>query len=169
MRPASVLRGAITAVGAALLSGCYSYVPVQRPQPGTTVRIHVPARQADIGRSRNAEPETLDFEGRVVSFGDTLLLETESRREFGPFHEVFQYDTLRVAPQNLAGIEERYLSKPKTYGFAALVTVGAVGLAIAALKVATGSGGSGSPGGGNTQGDIILKPIFSTLLGALGR
>ncbi len=148
-------------------AGCYSYAPVQRPTPGSTVRIHVPVRSAVAGRQ--AREESVAFEGLVLSFGDSLYLQTTSRREYGAFREVFEFDTLRVAPGVLMGMEERYLSKPKTYGFAALVAVGTTALVVAAVNAAGGSGGGNDGNGGGPQTAIIVRPIVSSLLRAIGR
>jgi hypothetical protein len=105
----------------------------------------------------------------VLSFGDSLLLETKSRREFGAFREVYELDTLRVAPGTLAGMDERYLSKPKTYAFTAVVTAGAAGLAVLAVKAAGGEGGDGPPGNGGINPAILVTPVVRALIGALVR
>lgn len=155
------------ACAAILSSACYSYAPVERPAPGSTVRIHVPVRSAVAGR--NVQEESVSFEGTVLSFGDSLYLQTTSRREYGAFREVFEFDTLHVDPRNLMGMEERYLSKPKTYGFVALVTAGAAGLVVAAVNAAGGSGGDGNGNGGGPVAAVIVKPIVSLLQRAFAR
>jgi hypothetical protein len=160
---------AVVALGAALTSGCYSYLPVEQPSPGTTVRIHVPVTRAALG-TRSREPETVDFEGLVLSASDSLVLETKSRREIGAFREIFELDTLRVATEALVGIEERRFSKPKTYAFTALVTAGAAGLVVAALNAAGAFEDDGPPGNGSTtQSALRLDPIVSSLFRLLGR
>jgi hypothetical protein len=156
-------------VSAILASGCYSYAPVERPSPGTTVRIHVPVTRTALG-TRMSASETLSFEGLVLSATDSLILETKSRREIGSFQEVFELDTLRIATGALAGLEERRFSKPKTYAFTALVTAGAAGLVVAAVNAAGGFGGEdGDPGNGTVVQGIRLDPVVSSLFRLLGR
>ena len=55
MRPSRTITRILAVVGAAFMSGCYSYVPVERPSPGSIVRIQVPVRTAVDNRNR--EPE----------------------------------------------------------------------------------------------------------------
>ena len=162
-------RSALAALGAALLSGCYSYVPVERPSPGTTVRVHVPVTSAAVG-NRSRAPETVSLEGLVLSSADSLILETKSRREVGAFREMLEVDTLRVATAGLVGVEERRFSKPKTYAFTAVVTAGTAGLVVAALKAAGVFGGDGPPGNGSVvQGALPLGPVISSLSRLFGR
>jgi len=168
MRSFHPLRSVFLAAGAALLSGCYSYTPVEHVSPGTTVRIHVPVTAAAVG-TRSREPQTVSFEGLVLSAADSLVLETKSRREIGAFQEVFELDTLRVATTRLAGIEERRFSKPRTYAFTALVTAGAAGLVVAAVNAAGGFGGDGPPGNGTVQSAIPLNPVIASIFRFLGR
>ena len=123
---------------------------------------------AAVGNLRRA-PETVSFEGLVLSATDSLILETKSRREMGSFQEVFELDTLRVATGALAGIEERRFSKPRTYAFTALVTAGAAGLVVAAVNAAGGFGGDGPPGNGTVMQGLRLDPVVSSLLRVFGR
>lgn len=153
---------AVLAVG----SACYSYEPVETPAPGTPVRIQVPVNSPVV--RPNQAPETMFFEGTLVSLGDTLLLATRSRREVGAFREILEFDTLRVAQSRVSLLEERLLSKPKTYAFTAVVTGGVVALGIAALNTLTGQKG-GEPQPDDPRGALILNPIFSGLLKLIGR
>lgn len=169
MRSLCVPRSALAALSAALLSGCYSYVPVARPSPGTTVRVHVPVTSAAVG-NRSRQPETVSFEGLVLSSADSLILETKSRRDVGAFRELLELDTLRVATSGLVGVEERRFSKPKTYAFTALVTAGAAGLVVAALNAAGVIGDDGPPGNGSVvQSAVPMGPVISSLFRLFGR
>jgi hypothetical protein len=151
---------------ATLASGCYSYSAIERPTPGSQVRIHIPMRSAaaSVGGT-----ETVTFEGTVLAFSDSLVLETRSRREYGAFREVFEFDTLRVHPGSLSGIDERTYSKRKTYAFTALVTAGAAALVVGAVQAAGGGDGNGGPGNGVVLPAKILKPVLSSILRLVGR
>ena len=152
-------------LGAALLSGCYSYVPVERPTPGSVVRIEIPVRSPVAG---TYQTETAAMEGTVLSAGDSIVLETSSTQAIGNFREIRSVDTVRVARAQLAGISERGFSKPKTIALTVVITGATVGLALAALGLAGGSQGNGPPDPG-TGSSIVVKPILSALLHALGR
>lgn len=160
------LRACAIVVGSALLVGCYTYVPVERPAPGTSVRIHVPLRSVADQAGRG--PRSVSFEGTVLALSDTLVLEVKSRRPVGAFRELVELDTLRVAVGELSGVEERLLSKPKTYAFAVVVVGGAAGLAVAAVEVAGGGGGEG-PGDETPRGAVVLNRIPAAVLKLLGR
>ena len=166
MRSLPVVGKLAVVVGAALMSGCYSYVPVERPTPGSVVRIEVPVRSTVAGTRQ--EEEVARMEGTVVSAGDSIVLRMESLQEIGNFRRIRSVDTLRVARADLSGISTRSFSKPKTIGLTVLITGAVVGLAAAALGVGGGSQGGGPPDPG-TGSSIVVKPIFSALLHALGR
>ena len=162
----SVLSGLFVVLGAAALSGCYSYVPVERPTPGSVVRIEVPVRSAVVGTTR--QEETASMEGTVLTAGDSLVLQIESLRELGNFRQIRSVDTLRVARADLVGVSTRSFSKPKTIALTAVIAGATIGLAVAALGVGGGSQGGGRPNPG-TGSSIVVKPILSALLHALGR
>jgi hypothetical protein len=153
-------------VGAAMMSGCYSYVPVERPTPGTVVRVDVPVRSAMAGRA--IEEDVASMEGRLLSAGDSIVLEMASMRELGNFRQIRSVDTLRVARADLVGVSTREFSKPKTVVLTAVLLGATIGLAVAALDVAGGSQG-GKNGNGNPTTSIVVKPVFSALMRALGR
>jgi hypothetical protein len=161
------LRRVVATLGVAFLSGCYSYIPVERPAPGSAVRVRVPLRSAV--QSPNAPTETLAVDGVVVSDGDTLVIETKTRREFGAFREITELDTLRVARSGISSLEQQIFSKPKTYGMAALATIGAAGLVVALVNAATGRGGEGGPGTGGPGAQLRVKPIFEGVFRLIGR
>lgn len=166
MRIPLLLQACALALAGVLAAGCYTYVPVARPAPGTSVRIHVPVRSSADRPGRGVRPVSL--EGRVVALSDTLVLETKSRREVGAFRQVVELDTLRVALGELSGIEERVLSKPRTYAFTAAVVGGATLLAVKALEVAGGGGGEG-PGDEPPRGTVVFHQIVTAVLGMLRR
>lgn len=168
MRALRSFRALPAVLGAAVMSGCYTYVPVERPSPGATVRVQVPVRSAVSNPNR--PPELLSMEGTVLAAADSIVLEVANRREIGAFREIRTVDTLRVAGADLAGVDERVFSRPKTVGLTAAVAGITAVLVFAALDLGGGSGGDdGSGNGGTTTSSIAVRPIFSALLGALGR
>ena len=168
MRALRAVRGVAAVIGAAAMSGgCYSYVPVEHPSPGTTVRIEVPVRSAVSGGRRTQE--TMSMEGMLLSAGDSLVLEMSSLRELGAFREIRSVDTLRVARSDLSGVSTRNFSKPKTIGLTVFIAGATTVLAVAALGLGGGSGGGDSPNGGTNTSSIRVIPIFSALLNAFGR
>lgn len=117
----------MVALGAATLSGCYTYVPVERPAVGAPVRVKVPVRST-VGAS-GGQSEMVSFEGTVVSFGDTLLLGTRATQVVGAHRDFVTVDTIRVRTDQLEDLEERVLSKGRTAAFTAGIVAGGLLLA----------------------------------------
>jgi hypothetical protein len=165
----SVLRPVAVLCLGAFLAGCYSYVPVERPSPGTTARVVVPLRAGVEGSTVN--DRTIAIEGHVLSSGDTLVMETTTRRELGTFQVLTGVDTVKMARSGVFAVEERVFSKPKTVGLTALVTAGAAGMVMAAFKAAGGQRGGGRPGDGSVPTAIRVPPILlrDALAALLGR
>lgn len=159
-----LLRPLYALAVALFAAGCYSYIPVEQPSPGTTVRIRVPVTSAV--QNPNRAPETFDVEGTVLSSGDSLVMVTETRRELGQFRVVSDTDTIRVARAGLLAVDEQVLSKPKTFGLTAVVTGGAIGLLVLALDAAGGGDPAGNGGDPVIQGALRI-PLL-TLQGLLG-
>lgn len=160
MRRASIGERASALVAAFALSGCFTYVPVETAAPGTTVRARLPVERLVEG-TRSVAPSVVDVEGEVVSFGDTLVLATESTQMIGNFREITTADTLRVSADRLAVVEERVFSRSRTIGLTAVLTAAAAGLVVA---VASTVGGGDDNGGGNGGGE----PAASISVGTLG-
>lgn len=151
----------------ALLLGagaCHTYLPVTNPAPGTNVRVRVPVTSAlDNG---NAAPGTASIEGVVVESGDTLVLATSLRQEYGAYREVTMVDTLRLRPEQLLSVEQPQFSMGRTVLLTAVIVGAAVGTAIASF----GGGGDEIDGGEPPpQGAIVISNSFvSGVLGLLG-
>ena len=160
-RPSRALVAAALAILTPALSGCYVYVPVEEPAPGSTIRIHVPVPSA--ADNPNRAQETVSFEGTVLASGDTLLLETKVRRQFGAFREIIELDTLRIAPSQLAGMEQRLRSKPKTYAFSGVLALGVAALVAGAIEVAGGQAGDEGPGENGTTTGAVVMNVLSVL------
>jgi len=155
-------------LGASFMSGCFTYVPVDRPSPGSTVRIHVPVRSA-IARPNQA-PEFISMEGMVISAADSVILEVSSRREIGAFREIRSVDTLRVARADLSAVDTRVFSLGKSIGLGIAIAGVTAVLAAVAFGLEGGSSGNDGSGNGNTTGSSIrINPTFSALLDALSR
>lgn len=169
IRDSRLLRGVTTILALVVSAGCYSYAPIERPAPGTTVRIQVPLRSAV--QNPNQAPESISLEGVVLATpGDSLVLTTQTRRELGQFRILTETDTLRVARSGLLAVEEQIYSRPKTYALTALVTGGAVGLLVLALDAAGGQAGDGGGGGPPTNTALrIPGVVFQHLWNALIR
>lgn len=133
------LRGAATALGALLLSGCHTYLPVQTPTPGTTARVHVPVRSALA--DPNAPPRTAFVEGTVLSVGDTIVLEVRTRRYYGALQELVQENVYRVDRDEIIAVELREVSMGRSVALGVAILGGIGVLALAALGERFGMGG----------------------------
>lgn len=154
-------------VAAILAAGCHTYTPVASPVPGTTVRVRIPVINA--AANPNAAPQTVSVEGVVVEAGDTLLLATTNRQEYGAFREIIQFDTLRLSAEQIHSVEQSEFSTQKSIGLGVLLTGGAALLATAAFG---GLGGDDSPipGGPPPPAPTIIvnRSIVAGILGLLG-
>lgn len=168
MRRPTVFDRVVALVGAFALSGCFTYVPVETAPAGTTVRARLPVERSVEG-TRAVAPELVNVEGEVVSFGDTLVLATESTQMIGNFREIRTADTLRVSVDRIAVVEERVFSTSRTVGLTALVTAAAVGIALAVVSAAGGGGDGGDGnGGGQTGASISAGTLGGFLAGLFG-
>ena len=143
---------------------CHTYVPVTNPAPGTRVRVRVPVTSAlDNG---NTAPSTASIEGDVIAAGDTLILGTTTRQEYGAYREVTLVDTLRLGPDQLLSVEQAQFSTSRTIILTAAIVGAAVGTALAGF----GGGGEQIDGGDPPpQGAIVISNSFvSGVLGLLG-
>ena len=145
-------------------AACHTYVPVSNPTPGSRVRVRVPVTSA-LDNS-NAGPSTAAIEGDVIAAGDTLILGTTRRQEYGAYREVTRVDTLRLGPDQLLSVEEARFSTSRTVVLTAAIVAAAVGTAVSAF----GGGGEEIDGGAPPpQGALVISNSFvSGVLGLLG-
>ena len=155
------LRGLLGRVGgvagAVILSGCYSYLPVESPVVGSVARLRVPITSAVADPT--LPPETATVEGTVLETGDTVVVEVTTRREIGAFREFVQENTYRIASDELVSIEERQFSSRRSIGLGAILALAAGGFALIALTGDTGGDNPNPPDDGSTSGIAIRIPI----------
>ena len=150
-----------------LLSGCYTYRLVEDPLVGSVARVRVPVETSVTGPGSPAGAVAL--EGLVLSAGDTLALETETRQLAGAFREVLRYDTLRVARDGIASIEVREFSVVRSVALGAGVAAGVAALAVAALGTEDGAGGGGSGDGGRGNLSAAVETAVAAFTRLFGR
>ncbi len=163
-----VQRVGLAALMGLLVSGCYTFTPVQSPAIGSTIRVHVPI--ANALRDVNQAPATATVEGQVVAVDDTLTLATQNRQEYGAYREVIQYDTLRVGMDQPTLIEVRAFSPQRSILLSTVISIGAVLAAVSAFNAGNdGSGGDDSgPGSGPTPSVVMSPSIISAIIGLFG-
>ena len=167
MGRASRARLRLLAVGVAVaLSACHRYIPIETAVPGTIVRVHVPVTTALA--DPNAPVPSVSIEGSVLAAGDTLVLATQTRREFGAFREVILFDTVRLAEDQRAGMELQEFSMGRSIALGALITGGAAALAAAAFGARTGSGGNEPPPPQPVPAIVVSGSILSAIWGLIG-
>ena len=125
-----------------LMAGCHTYTPVNTAPPGSTVRVQIPVRSA--ADDPNAPPRTQSVEGQVLSSGDTIVLATSSRYEYGAYREIMQYDTLRLGPEERYTVELREFSRGRSVALGLGLTALVAGAAAVAFGGTFGSGGDGN-------------------------
>lgn len=150
-----------------LLSGCYTYRLVEEPLVGSVARVRV--RVEDPVAGAGSPAGTVALQGLIVSAGDTLALEAETRQFAGTFREVLRYDTLRVARDGVTSIEVRNFSVVRSVTLGAGVAAGTVALALAALGTGAGEGGEGSGQGGSESFAATFSIVVGTVARLFGR
>jgi hypothetical protein len=160
------LRLCLCLVAVLVLGGCHTYRLVDTPPVGSTVRVRVPVTSALD--DRNAAPASMAMEGQVLQFGDTLVLATRTRREFGAFREVILVDTLRLGPSQLSSIELKEFSKGKSVAFSIALLAGSTALALSAFN---GGGGDGETPGVDLPAPSIVvnRSILAAVWSFLSR
>ena len=144
-------------VGAAVLSGCFSYLPVESPTPGEMARLRVPVSSAVS--TPGAPPETTTVEGMVLEAGDTIVIEVQTRREIGAYREFIQENTYRIARGDLVSVEVRELSRSRSAGLGAAIVLGAGVLAWMAVREGSDSAGDLLDNDNTPSGFTIRIPI----------
>lgn len=158
------LLARLSVLGAFVLSGCYTYVPVEQPAPGTPVRVRMPVSSAVEGSSRI--PESVMIEGRVIAFTDTLRMEMRNEQRMGT-RSFVAVDTIRIAASSLADLEERVFSRSRTAVFAGAL-LGGVALATWGIATVTGGDDGGKPDPPPTTDPPVIFGSFGHGLRFLG-
>ena len=118
LRTNSPLVRTVAAVGAFLMSGCYTYVPTATVAPGADVRVLLPVETRGFGGT--VTTENIPVDGVVIEAGDSLIMETESRQQVGNFQEMVLTDTLRLAPSQITQLQVKEFDSVRTWGFTAM-------------------------------------------------
>lgn len=146
-------------------AACHSYTPVTTPIPGSTVRVQVPVVSALA--DPNAPPQTVPVEGLVVQAGDTLVLATTNRREYGAYREIVQHDTIRLGPDQRASMELSEFSTGKSVALGLVIAGGATVLALTAFGFGGGSTTPIDGGPAPPQSIVISNGMIAGLIGFL--
>lgn len=136
-------RAASAALFVLILSGCYSYRAVDSAPPGSPIRVGLPIENP---AGVLGAPESVMIEGVLVEGGDSIVLAVETRREYGAYREVVQFDTVRLGADRVSSIELKEFSRGRSMALG-LTLAGAVTLGAA---VAFGLGGGGAIDDGGT-------------------
>lgn len=146
------MRRSLTIVAAALLAGCYSYIPIERGTlvPGTLVRARLSVPGA-IRLSESIGEIQRSVEGQVVHVRpDALLVAVRVRDPYGGHGfrgAAPKLDTLQVPEGDIAELEEKRFSTLKTG--AVLGAAGAISAFVVIRLFDLAGGGGGGPDGGS--------------------
>ncbi len=150
------MRPIVTICGTMLLSGCFSYIPIEPGdvEPGLTVRARVsPSASARIAPLLGAS-EARRLDGRLISqAADTLIVEVPTvmleNREFGRTPN----QRVSIPRGDLVELEVRRLDRWRTIG---IVGGAAVVLGVTLTKALKGEPGKEPlPGGGGTDAIVF--------------
>lgn len=165
MRQRPFFRG-LAVLGAFVLSGCYTYLPVASAPPGSEVRVLLPVESRRAGGV--VTRESLAVEGTLVTWGDSILVATESTQQVGNFRQVSFQDTLRVGSAEVDAVQLREFSRGRTLGFTAVVVGGVLLIAAGITQTLGGGDGGDGDGNGGTQASITVSRLLHLLKGLGG-
>ena len=166
-RPSRSRASVAVAMIALPLTGCYNYVPVENPSPGAIVRMKVPVRTSV--RGSNDAPESFAIEGVVVASGDTVVLASTTRTQYGAFREISLVDTLRAARVDLVALDEKVYSPQKSIALGVFVA-GGIALFIGSVTGFVGGSEDDEVGDGTMpNASVVLTSVLTGLLGIFGR
>lgn len=140
----------------ATVTACYSYTPVQSPQPGMDVRTRLKA-DAAARRSQGLDEPVLRYDGLIVaSTAESLSLDVLVARSSSAFQDIVIRDTLRIELSEIQSISKREFSPART----GLFTVGTAVAAFAVVKgieqIVGGSEDPLDPGDPNFRSGILV-------------
>ena len=133
-----------------VLTGCYSYVPLEGPAPvGSEVRAHL-TNETALKESELTGVLTQDYSGRVMAItSDSLMLSVIAARAIGAAQTRTARRIVGLPMTGVEGLEERKLSGIRT----ALAVAGggaAVAAIVGGILTVGGNSGGDDGGGGDT-------------------
>jgi hypothetical protein len=136
---------------AALLNGCFSYVPANgdAPTPGQRVRVYLQEPQDFRLTNVTANDVTLIRGEFAQEVEDGLALSAFLLTSQNGYENLARGETTLVPRTNIQALELSRLSAAKTAGLAAIVA--GIGVLVSAAIASGFAGGSGPPGGGEEQ------------------
>lgn len=169
MSARQVFRPLLLTLAVVGLAGCHTYRPVETPAIGSAVRVHLPVTSALS--DPNAPTETVSVEGVTVEVGDTLVLATRTRREYGAFREVIQFDTIRLSAMQASSIDVREFSTGRSVVLGVALAGGAALAAVLAFNAENDGGSGRTPGPGDPPALSIVGSgsLLSAIWGLITR
>lgn len=136
-------------------SACYTYTPVQTPQPGMEVRAHL-TTEAAVRRSAGLDEAIMRYEGIVVDVRQGgFSLDVLVARSTSVFQDVTIRDTISVDTSELQSLMQRKVSPLRTALLVAGVGVGGFAVVKGIDSVV---GGTGDDDNGGTP--TLRLPVF---------
>src|SRR5688572_4167258 len=116
----SVSWGLVSGLCLAVSTGCYTYAPVQSPQPGMEVRARLNT-EAAIRRSQGLDEPVTRLDGRIIeSTPEAMSLDVLVARQSSAFQDVEIRDTVRLETAEIQSILVRKISPARTAAFTVL-------------------------------------------------
>lgn len=150
---------AVLAVSLLFCAGCYTYTPVQSPQPGMEVRARLNT-EAAIRRSQGLEEPVTRLDGTIIdSTPEAVSLDVLVARVSSAFQDVVIRDTVRLETSEIQSILVRKISPTRSAAFTVLAAAAAFGIVKGIDQVVGGTGENGDGGTPNLRGPLIgAKP-----------
>lgn len=145
-------------------TGCYSYRPVEVPQPGMEVRARL-TNEAAIRRSSGMDDPVLHLDGRVVvAEPAAITIDVLVARSVSMFQDITIRDTVRVEMAELQSVVARELSVGRTILFTVAAAAGAVAIVSGISSVVGGS----EDGGPDPGPQVARVPVLGLRIGGGG-
>ena len=123
-------------------TACYSYAPIQTPQPGMEVRARLTG-EAAARHSEGYDDPIVQYDGTVIDVsGEALSIDVLVARSSSAFQDVVIRDTVQLRRTEIQSMLQRKISTART----ALFAIGAVaGAAVVVMGIDQVVGGTDDP------------------------
>ena len=140
--------GAVAAIAALGLGGCYSYQPATAPAPGTEVRIEL-TTEGTAELARHLGPRVTAIDGRIRSWepDSTMVVSVSSIRAADGSRQPWAGEApLSIAPSYVEWVGRRTLRRGRSWAVGAVTATAIAAVGVAAIRASRGKdGGGGNP------------------------
>jgi hypothetical protein len=151
------------------MTACYTYTPLQTPQPGMEVRVRLNG-EAAARRSQGLDQAIMLYDGIVVrNTPDSVTLNVLIARSNNAFQDVTIRDTIALQHGEIQTLMERKISASRTALFTVGALVGAIAVAAGISEIVGSTGDTDDPGNPNIRSRYFVGVPLSRVVSLTGR